>query len=103
MAPRLPLVDPSFDFRMRSANLGMAMAANMPMIATTIISSMSVKPPDADPALFSSMAHLRQDTRHHERAAAPWKANSLTDAAADFNAYSVTPDREPFSSRRVFR
>ena len=42
--PRLPLVAPSCDFLTRLANLGTAMADRVPMIATTIISSMRVKP-----------------------------------------------------------
>src|ERR1700674_3015099 len=49
MEPRFPLVAPSLDLRKRLANLGMAMAARMPMMATTIISSMRGKPGDAPP------------------------------------------------------
>src|ERR1039457_832554 len=42
--PRFPFDAPSEDLRIRSANFGIAMAARIPMIATTIMSSMSVKP-----------------------------------------------------------
>src|SRR5208282_2884770 len=50
--PRLPFVAPSFDFVTRSANFGMAIAANIPIIATTIINSMSVNPMLPDPFLI---------------------------------------------------
>jgi hypothetical protein len=42
--PNVPLVAPSRDFSSICANFGMAIAANMPMIATTIMSSISVNP-----------------------------------------------------------
>ena len=48
MAPRLPFEAPSPDLRMSSANFGIAIAARMPMMATTIISSMRVKPDFVD-------------------------------------------------------
>ncbi len=44
MAPRLPFEAPSPDLRMSSANFGIAIAAKIPMMATTIINSISVKP-----------------------------------------------------------
>jgi hypothetical protein len=43
-AAKFPFVAPSRDFSSICANLGTAIAANTPMIATTIISSISVKP-----------------------------------------------------------
>src|SRR6267142_5508989 len=55
MEPTLPLDAPSDDLRMRSANFGMAIAAKIPMMATTIISSMSVKPEAREPLLLFSV------------------------------------------------
>ena len=52
IAPRLPLEAPSADLRMRLANYGIAIAARIPMMATTIISSMSVKPEARQPDCF---------------------------------------------------
>src|SRR5213592_3059371 len=43
-APRFPLMLASFPFVIKRENFGMAMPANRPMIATTIISSMRVNP-----------------------------------------------------------
>src|SRR6476646_2524296 len=43
-APKFPLVEPSRDFSNIWAKRGIAMAAKIPMIATTIISSINVKP-----------------------------------------------------------
>src|SRR6185369_1233465 len=44
MLPKLPLVAPSLDFSNIWANFGIAIAAKIPIIATTIISSIKVKP-----------------------------------------------------------
>jgi hypothetical protein len=45
MAARFVLPSPALAFSWKRMKLGMAMAARIPMMATTIISSMSVKPP----------------------------------------------------------
>ncbi len=42
--PNFPLTAASFALRTISANLGMAMAARRPMMATVSMSSISVKP-----------------------------------------------------------
>src|SRR5450759_2437291 len=44
MAPRLALASDCFDFAWNLRKFGIAMAARMPMIATTIISSIRVNP-----------------------------------------------------------
>lgn len=44
MAPKLPLVAPSLDFSTIKVNLGMAIAAKVAKIATTIINSINVNP-----------------------------------------------------------
>src|ERR1039457_2435653 len=42
--PKFPFVEPSLDFSNIEAKRGIAMAAKIPMIATTIISSIKVNP-----------------------------------------------------------